>query len=196
MVPFMKNLELKGLEEKENSVTIRKAKFLDLKRVYSIYFEVFDDDPFQSLYNAPERKKTQMTTVGAIISRLVHIWSSRLTISFQNSSIIPLLQRRWDPIPLEIIANGEPIGCCFLVRLSKDAYELGIIGVLKPKRKTGVGASAVEAVKKYLKEKGASRIIVGSGPRRTGGFFMKCGFKLAFSEDTLSYNLTNNGSTV
>jgi len=192
----MKNLEPNGLEETENSVTIRKAKFLDLKRAYSIYFEAFNDDPFQGLYNTPERKKAQMTIVRAIITRLVHIWSSRLTIAFQNSSIIPLFQSRWDPIPLEIIANGEPIGCCFLVRLSEDAYELGIIGVLKAKRKIGIGALAVEAVKKYLKEKGASRIVAGSGPRRTGGFFMKCGFKLAFSEDTLSYNLTNNGSTV
>jgi len=132
----MKSLEVK-LEDTESRVSIRRAKFLDLKRVYSIYFETFNDDPFHSLYSTPERKKVQINSMRLIITRVVHIWSSRLAIAFQNSSFLPLFQSRWDPIPLEIIANGEPIGCCFLVRLSEDAYELGIIGVLKAKRKIG-----------------------------------------------------------
>lgn len=97
---------------------------------------------------------------------------------------MPLIQSRWDMIPFKIVANNKIVGCCFLLKHNTKVWEIGIIGVLKTMQGQGIGSQTVEAVKRYVRKMGASRIIVrASGVRQAAGFFVKCGFKKAFSEE-------------
>lgn len=180
-------------QEEKNHVVVRPVKFHKLPLIYTVYFEAFRLNPLQNIYKISKRKNKKMTILRTIAVRLIQVLMARLGIALQIGSIIPLFQRRWDPIPFEIVVNREVVGCCFLVRRSLRATELGIIGVLKTKRGLGIGAQAVETVKEYARKMNISRIIAGSGPRRTGGFFKKCGFKHAFSEYVLHFDLRGLG---
>jgi GNAT superfamily N-acetyltransferase len=170
-------------------VVVRPVKFRKLPLIYTVYFEAFRHNSLQNIYNMSERKIKTITVLRTIAVRLIHVLLARLSVAARIGSILPLFQTRWDPIPFEIVVNCEVVGCCFLVRLSRKAVELGIIGVLKTKRGMGIGAQAVEAIKEYARKMGVSRMIAGSGPRRTGSFFKKCGFKHGFSEYVLYFNL-------
>jgi GNAT superfamily N-acetyltransferase len=178
------------LKEKRISVIVRRVGFRRLPLIYTIYFEAFNDNVLQSVYDFPKREIKRMTVIRTIAIRLIHVLLARLSVAARIGSILPLVQTQWDPIPFEIIANGEVIGCCFLVRLSSEAIELGMIGILKDRRGLGIGAKAVEAVKNYARETGFRRIVTGSGPRGTGGFFKKCGFKEGFSEYVFHFVFT------
>jgi len=101
----------------------------------------------------------------------------------------PLFQRRWDPIPLELDVGKSLVGYCFLVRISPYVVELGIIGILKQEQRTGLGTLAVNLIKQFASGLGAQRLVTGSGSRGTGPFFRKCGFELAFSEETFYLSL-------
>ncbi len=177
-------------EENKIQVVVRPVKFRKLPLIYTVYFEAFRNNSLQNIYDVSERKIKTMTVLSTIAVRFIHVLLARLRVALQIGSIIPLFQTRWDPIPLEISANGEIVGCCFLVRLSPKVVELGIIGVLKHKRGLGIGAQAVEAIKEHAKMMDVSRIIAGSGSRRTAGFFKKCGFKPAFSEEALCFDFS------
>ena len=107
-------------------------------------------------------------------------------------STAPLVQGRWDPIPLEIDEKNNFAGYCFLLRITPRVSELGIIGILKHKQGSGIGSMAVDSIKQFAKEIGAKRLVTGYGSRETGPFFRKCGFQLAFSEETLCLRLDMN----
>ena len=171
-------------------VVTQPVKFRKLPLIYTIYFEAFHDSAPQNIYDMSERKIKTMTVPRTIAVRLTQVLLARLSIALQIGSIIPLFQTRWDPIPFEIVADDEVVGCCFLLRLNPRTVHLGIIGVLKAKQGLGIGAQAVEAIKEYSRKMGARRIIAGTGPRRTAGFFKRCGFKHAFSEQVLFFDFT------
>ncbi len=87
-------------------------------------------------------------------------------------------------IPFKVIADDEIVGFCFLKRFNSRVFEVGLIGVLESKRGLGIGSQTIDLIKQYVKKMGATRLIVrASGITQAAGFFAKCGFKPAFSEE-------------
>ena len=154
--------------------------------MYTIYFEAFSQTTLQVsvLSDLPKRRIDRLTLPRAICTHIFHILIGRMSVASQQGSIKPLFQSRFDVLPLKIIVQDEIVGFCFLLRLNPLVFELGIIGVLEGKRGLGIGFQAVEAVKRHVKRMGASRLIVrASGIKQVAGFFIKCGFKQAFSDE-------------
>jgi N-acetylglutamate synthase-like GNAT family acetyltransferase len=94
-------------------------------------------------------------------------------------------------VPFKIVDDGEIVGFCFLKRFNSRVFEIGLIGVLQSKRGLGIGSQAIDMIKKYVKKMGAIRLLVrASGTKQVAGFFTKCGFKQAFSEEVFFLDIT------
>jgi len=154
--------------------------------VYAIYFEAFKQRTLQGaiLFDIPKRRTDRLTLPRTIIIHLFHILLERLIVASQQGRITSLFQSNLDMIPFKVIADDEIVGFCFLKRFNSRVFELGLIGVLKSKRGLGIGSQTIDLIKQYVKKMGANRLIVrASGIKQVAGFFTKCGFKLAFSEE-------------
>jgi GNAT superfamily N-acetyltransferase len=171
--------------EERNGIIVQEARFSELPNIYTVHMSAFSSNPLKDGYAIPKRERLEMNIPRAIAARLLHVALVRLNAALRKRSVVPLFQRKWDPLPLKIEVDGTIVGYSFLLRLTPVVVELGIIGILGHARGLGIGSAAVHVIKEYARSMGAHRLITGSGPRGTGPFFQKCGFTHAFSEEVL-----------
>ena len=165
---------------------VETAKFQDLSFIYNVYFQAFGQSPLQNVSLSKERQVGRLSVIKAIFLHLFHIVVERMFISIQTARVAALIDHNVDMIPLKIVYENQIIGFCFLKKHNPKVFEVGIIALKKNKRELGLGFQTIEIIKRRVKAEGAGRLIVrASGVRQVAGFFTKCGFKQAFSEEIL-----------
>jgi hypothetical protein len=140
--------------------------------------------------DAPYRRNRKWGILRALAMRLIHIFFARLDAVARIGSISPFFQDQWDPIILEVFAENKLVGFCSLLRQSAQVFEIEVIGILQTERRSFTMRELLKVVKKYVKGGlGATRIIVSTGSEEMVNLFKNCGFKLAFLDDVLSFDL-------
>ena len=158
---------------------------------YSIYFDttrewrkelkkVQLDEPYQ-------QKEWSFLHVLAI--RLLHILYARFNAATRTGSIFTLFQSRWNPIILEVFEEDKLIGCCSLVRNNANVFEIEAIGAMQTEKREVNIREITKAVKEYLRELGATRILISIDLENMADLLRKDGFELAFLDDVLYFDL-------
>lgn len=171
---------------------IRRAKIGNLPALYKIYFDALHKKRkrrMQIQLDAPCQSTEKWSILRALSIRLVHILFARLNATVRTGSLSPLLQSQWDPITLEIVVEDELMGSCTLVKQSAHVFEMEVIGVVETKRGERAEREVVNAVKKYMRRLGATRIITRPGSEEMADWLKECGFRLAFIDDVLYFDL-------
>ena len=119
---------------------------------------IFSDNPLEQTDYPNIKRSTSIGVVRALGAWTLHILIARISTAIRLDSTAPLVQGRWDPIPLEIDEKNNFAGYCFLLRITPRVSELGIIGILKHKQGSGIGSMAVDSIKQFAKEIGAKRL--------------------------------------
>jgi N-acetylglutamate synthase-like GNAT family acetyltransferase len=175
-------------EDESKRFRIVPVSIRDLPTLYAVYFAVFPGSSNRgALLESMQKKSGMPDQPRALVIYLLHIILGRLETARNKGSLRALFQSRWDMVPYLICEGGEVVGCCFLLSHDPRVMEIGIIGVVSSVRGRGVGARAVKVIKQYAATKGVTRIVVrASGLRDAAGFFLKSGFRSAYSERTFS----------
>lgn len=171
---------------------MRSVKLSDLQTFYSIYTDAIQEwrkKRIEIQLDTPYRRNRKWGILRALAIRLVHILFARLDAVARIGSISPLFQSQWDPIILEVFAENKPVGCCSLLRQSAQVFEIEVVGIFQTERKELTMHRVLKAVKKYVKGLGATRIIVSTGSEEMVNLCKNCGFKLAFLDDVLYFDL-------
>jgi hypothetical protein len=174
------------------TLQIQRASFKDLPLIYDIYFEAFGQSPLQvlSLSESGKRIISKLSILRTISTHFFHIAIERVFFASQSGDVTSLMRSSIDMIPLKITSEAEIIGFCFLKKHNSAVFEVGIIGIKKNKRGLGLGVQALNLIKQQAIEMGASRLIVrASGSKKVVGFFVKSGFRPAFSEEILFFDI-------
>lgn len=176
----------------DNCLSVRHVKFGDLCTFYGLYTDAVQEwrkKRMEIQLDEPYRRKGKWGILHALAIRLVHILFTRLDTVARIGSIPSLFQNQWNPIILEFFAENKLVGCCSLLRQSTRVFEIEVIGILHTERRELVVRWILDAVKKYVRGLGATRIIVSTGSEEMVNFCKKYGFKLAFLDDVLYFDL-------
>jgi hypothetical protein len=134
----------------------------------------------------PDRRTGLLKSISAHIANVV---GSRLIAMAQSGSPRALIQNAWGPIMLQFTLDREPIGFCFLSRLTESVMQLDDIGFLTPEMEQQHIGQALDQVKKRGRERGASRIIIMTEDEELGKLLVESGFSLQFKDDILFCDL-------
>ncbi len=173
-------------------LSVRRVKLGDLPTFYRLYFVDFHERwkrrgqiQLSRLHVSTEK----WSIMRALTIRLIHILFARLNAVARTWRISSLFESWWDPIFLEIITEGKLIGCCSLVRQSLGVFKIELFGIAETERGKRSEVEAMVAIKKYVKGMGATRIIVSTSSEEMAILFKKCGFRLAFVDDVLYFDM-------
>lgn len=172
-------------------LSLQTARLSNLVTIYSTYFNVLRESSKkweQIQLNTPQ-PAPKLTLQRALVAHIIRILFVRLHAVASTGSILAIFQSKWDPIILEILTEGELIGCCFIERQSKEVFQINVIAKIAPKQETWMEHDVMAVVKEYLKRLGATRIIVRSNVEEMKNFLKMCGYTSIFSDSILYCDL-------
>lgn len=121
---------------------------------------------------------------------ILRIALARLNGAAKGGSLLSLVLRDFDPIVLEINADGKLIGCCSLLKRGSKVFELEVIGFDTLDQNTQVGAEIINLLMKYVRTLGGARMLAGLGSLKAMNLLLiQSGFKATYSDDVLFLNL-------
>lgn len=87
-----------------------------------------------------------------------------------------------------ITENHRPVAGCKIVYPKENVGKIERVCVIREKQKDGYGRVLIEAAEKWIKERGADRIVITSQDRAEG-FYNKLGYTRNETEDTHAYDV-------